>query len=460
MTRASRLERPDRSLPAPLGYRWAEAFRGCLGGRAVGGSAFSVRPRAEPLGTETPANRGKNLAPNTPSGASVSGEAPRARAGERQGAQRCPARPGGEGTRQAIRGKRDGARRATGREWPHRTAKTFKTKAAEANAWISDQEARFNSGTYVDPRRGQVLFSTVATEWLATKAGIEHRTRADYQRDLDRFPFADKKIRSVTAGAIEDWLSGLLSDGRSHRTMVKTYGPIAQVLKFAARRGYIAQNPCLNVTLPARRNPAYDPDTGDFIEEQPEPVTILERDEITKLADAMPNPTYRLAVLFDAWMGLRASELWALQRRDINLLTGQVYVRRAWKERRGGGVDSGEPPFYLGPLKTKAGRRDIHMPEFLRAQVEAHLSEHGAPLLGVPATGWRTRSPAQLLQADLQARRREGPAAAQASPALSRPTAHSRESGPGEPREPVPCDAETRPRNDGHDDADLRSPRR
>src|SRR3954454_19896783 len=66
--------------------------------------------------------------------------------------------------------------------------------------------------------------------------------------------------------------TGLLDDGRSHRTMVKAYGPIAQAMKFAARRGYIVVNPCLNVALPPCAHPEYDEHTGYFIEDQAPPI--------------------------------------------------------------------------------------------------------------------------------------------------------------------------------------------
>jgi integrase len=55
-------------------------------------------------------------------------------------------------------------------------------------------------------------------------------------------------------------------------------------------------------------------------------------------------------------MGLRAGELWALKRKDVDLLHGGVHVRRAWKEVNGS--HRGEAKrYFLDPLKTKAGKR-------------------------------------------------------------------------------------------------------
>lgn len=258
-----------------------------------------------------------------------------------------------------------------------RRSRTFKTKKA-AKQWIANVEAAAHAGAYVDPRKGEKLFATVAAEWLADKEpDVEPRTHSDYASttrtwltgDEDptgaRPPFRSQ-IGRITAGQIETWLRRIVAH-RSHRTMAKTYGVFAQIMSFATRRGYIAFNPCVNVKLPRRQRADYDPDTGDYIEQEPPAIVVLDKAEITALADAMPNPTYAMALTFDAWMGLRASELWALKLKDVDLLHGGVHVRRAWKKA--------DRRHYLGPLKTNAGRRYIAMPAFLATMVSDYMAE-------------------------------------------------------------------------------------
>jgi integrase len=267
-----------------------------------------------------------------------------------------------------------------------RRVKTFKTKGA-AKRWLTKLDSDHHGGSYVDPRRGDRPFPDVAAEWLVTKEHLDPRTYSDYQsalrtwylsdRDpLDRRPPFRRAIGRFGTPQIEDWLRGFLP-ARSHRTMAKTYGVLRQVMAFAVRRGYIAIDPCLSVKLPARPRPDYDPDTGEFIEDEQPPITILSKSEITKLAEAMPTPGYKAAVAFDAWMGLRAGELWALKRKDINPLTGQVHVRRAWKEVNGKHRGN-QRRYFLGPVKTKAGKRDIHMPEHIKRLMTEHLASVAA----------------------------------------------------------------------------------
>ena len=261
-----------------------------------------------------------------------------------------------------------------------RRTKTFKTRR-EANRWLTEQEASAHSGTYVDPRRGEQDFAVVAKEWVATKTHLEPRTHADYEGTINTWFTGDtdplgnrppfRSIGSITTGSIENWLLKL-ADKRSHRTMAKVYGVLSQITAFAARRGYIAIDPCGPVKLPPKPRADYDPNTGEYLEDEAPSITILSKADITKLAGCMPNATYATAITFDAWMGLRAGELWALKRKDVDLLHGVVHVRRAWKEVNGSHRGAAKR-YFLGPLKTRAGRRSIHMPEHIKQLITAHL---------------------------------------------------------------------------------------
>jgi integrase len=165
-----------------------------------------------------------------------------------------------------------------------------------------------------------------------------------------------------------------MAEKRSRRTVVKNYHTLRLIMQSAQEQGYISQSPCANFKLPDAPRAAYDPLTGEFLSEQKPDVTTLDRNEITKLAAAMPDESYRVAVIFAAWMGLRAGEMWGLQRRDVDLLHGIVKVRRAWKEVNGKHRATTAPRTFLGPLKTRAARRDIHMPGFIAQMMQAHLA--------------------------------------------------------------------------------------
>jgi integrase len=265
----------------------------------------------------------------------------------------------------------------------NRRTKTF-AKQKEGDRWIKMMDGK---PTEYDPRKGAKPFATVAEEWLTSKADEwEPSTLADYNSSVrcwltaDRDPLGRRppfhRVDAISTGMIKAWTSGF-GERRSRRTMVKHYQCLRLILLFAKEQGYIAVSPCDGFKLPKTKK-VYDPATGDFIDPQQPDLTILTKAEITKLADAMPNASYRRAVIFDGWMGLRAGELWGLQRRDVDLLHGTVKVRRAWKEVNGSHREDA-PRTFLGPLKTAAARRDIHMPDFIQQLMHEQLAQPGAP---------------------------------------------------------------------------------
>ena len=92
---------------------------------------------------------------------------------------------------------------------------------------------------------------------------------------------------------------------------------------------------------------------------------VLEAHEVAALADAVPDK-YRALVLTAATTGLRAGELYALRRRDVDLNTGKLTVARALKA-----VGGGDPPVF-GPPKT--GRwRTLTVPTDLRPVLAKQL---------------------------------------------------------------------------------------
>src|SRR3954447_22378097 len=95
--------------------------------------------------------------------------------------------------------------------------------------------------------------------------------------------------------------------------------PLRAVMRVAVERRYIAANPCDPVRLPRKGD-------GRGIEIHP-----LTHAEIRALVAALPE-WWRLPVLLDAYTGLRAGELWALRRRDVDPLRGEITVDEAIKE--------------------------------------------------------------------------------------------------------------------------------
>lgn len=98
---------------------------------------------------------------------------------------------------------------------------------------------------------------------------------------------------------------------------------------------------------------------------------FLSPSEVHTLADEV-HPRYRALVLLLGFCGLRIGEATALSVTDLDLLRGQVRIRRSFAEVRG--------ELHLGRPKTRAGTRSVALPAFVREALSEHLSEkHGAP---------------------------------------------------------------------------------
>lgn len=146
---------------------------------------------------------------------------------------------------------------------------------------------------------------------------------------------------------------------------------LSSIFSEGVELGLLRENPAARMRLPSP---------------QRSEMTILTADEIKALADAIPRASDRLAIYVAAYCGLRAGELWALQRRDIDLLHKRLHVRRALKDIRG--------HLEFGDTKTNGSRRTVSLPAFLHAMLSEHLNSMPAgpeALLFVSPGGGGTR---------------------------------------------------------------------
>ncbi|WP_040600288.1 tyrosine-type recombinase/integrase [Patulibacter medicamentivorans] len=263
--------------------------------------------------------------------------------------------------------------------------RSFPTKR-EAENWVRRQASAVLDGIHVDPRGADRLVRDVADEWRATWVHLEPKTKAGYDNILRKHlvgsggddgvaaVFHQAKLGALTADAVQAFVNEL-SQRRAVNTVRRVFTVLRSVLQLAVERRYIGVNPCSTVRLPRRR-----PATGSG----PSRMLFLTPPEIRALAGAMPRSSDSLAVYVAAYCGLRAGELWALRRDDVDLLRGVLRVRRAVKEISTStdlpGVERG---LILGPTKTHADR-SMRLPGFLVGMLEEHLAQPSG-CVGKPA---------------------------------------------------------------------------
>lgn len=268
-----------------------------------------------------------------------------------------------------ARGKRrDGTTKWQARYWDPenpagRIEKVFRSKR-DAARWLTRQGAAVLDGSHVDPRLGVQTVRNVAEEWRATWTDLEPKTRAGYEAILTKHVlanFGDQKVARVTAKTVQAYINELAGK-RKPNTVRRVYSVLRAVMRTAVERRYIGTNPCDAVKLPKKGANG----SGSRLYLTPE--------EVRRLAEAMPK-SFRLPIWVAAYCGLRAGELWALRRRDVDELHGVLYVRGALKEINSSAESmKADKGLVFGPTKTHAERK-LTLPPFLRTMLADYLTE-------------------------------------------------------------------------------------
>lgn len=227
---------------------------------------------------------------------------------------------------------------------------TFKTKT-DAQVWLAHRQAELRTRTWTDPVLGRIALSDCGSQWIA-----EHRL-ADRTQDLYEglfrlhiVPFLGRvPLDDITSEMVRGWRAGLRDKGRSESTTAKACRLLSAILNAALDDGRISKNPC-RIKGADREKPAERP--------------VASVAEVFFLADHI-NPRYRALVLTAALASLRWGELVALRRRDIDLVSGLLFVRRAMVER-GGNLELSLPK----NNKT----RTVAIPTVLIDELRLHLT--------------------------------------------------------------------------------------
>lgn len=245
------------------------------------------------------------------------------------------------------------------------TSFTFDCECAAAS-WLDEIRDDLLSLRWNPSAASEVDFKTMALKWqrLQKKDGEARSYNTEYGYEsvfrLHVFPKLGHIRMSRFDGNIElirefqHWLTKEHAPGME-RTISKAQQYTSWVLAYAVRRQAIRLNPFDDdeVYLPKAKK------LRDAID--------LEQDDVAALVNAI-NPHYAVPVLLDAYMGLRAGELWALKRSDFNPIKKRLTVSRSVHPQKGKGL-------VIGP--TKNGKpRTLVVPDFLLGAVNTYLVDN------------------------------------------------------------------------------------
>ncbi len=241
-------------------------------------------------------------------------------------------------------------------------SKTFKRKG-DAESFLRTVEADVLRGTWVDPNAGKILLRDWGTQWETTvnlRPSTRARDKATYKNHVET-AFGEVPIASINHLAVRQWVAKLSASGLAPATVHKAYQVLAKILRAAVDAGLLVGSPCDRVPLPRIER---------------EEMRFLDPTAVARLASAI-DPRYRALVLLGAYAGLRAGELFGLRRERLDLLRGRVDVVEIAVEVSG--------HFFVGPPKTRAGRRSVPLPRCVLDEVAAHVADVPTAELVFPA---------------------------------------------------------------------------
>jgi site-specific recombinase XerD len=159
----------------------------------------------------------------------------------------------------------------------------------------------------------------LATELSTTESRHSHATRIIYREFLIRWikpHWGNLKLTDVRTIAVEAWLRELTRrDGENlaNSTKAKIRNVMSVLFNHAIRYEWLERNPITLVRQSAQRK-SIPP--------------VLEPDEVQCLLAQLDNP-FRVMVLLDVTTGLRRSELFALQWKDIDFSNLLIDIKRS-----------------------------------------------------------------------------------------------------------------------------------
>ncbi|HEX4116045.1 MAG TPA: tyrosine-type recombinase/integrase [Solirubrobacteraceae bacterium] len=208
----------------------------------------------------------------------------------------------------------------------------------------------------------RLSFAKLAGWWLEryerkVKTGqCRERTLALHRYHLKRHllpSLGPKLARAITAQDIVDLIERLRSEGRSERTIANALHTLNNIVRFAVRSTWIAENPLEKLERDERPHPVR------FVPR------VLDQQEIAALLGAC-TPGARTLIATALYTGLRISELLGLTWSDLDLGEGTLRVRAQLSL-----ASRGRPARRVAP-KTSAASRQIPLPPALTTLLLEH----------------------------------------------------------------------------------------
>jgi integrase len=238
---------------------------------------------------------------------------------------------------------------------------SFRGTKREARIRLAELIAAVGSGSYVEPTKLTVAEHVHArVDYWEASGTISARTAERYRQLTNGqiIPhIGARPVQKLSTLDVEKWHAAIKTSGRirgkggvSPRTVVHAHRVLSHALDDADRHGVVVRNVAKLQPPP---------------KVQPGEMAILDEDGIaTLIAELRGHGLYPLAIVA-LFTGMRLGEILALKWHSAGLDAEVVRVREALEETQAHGIRIKAP-------KTKAGRRDIGLPDIVVDALREH----------------------------------------------------------------------------------------
>ena len=243
-------------------------------------------------------------------------------------------------------------------------------RKVDAVKWVDEAIAALTTGTYIEPKAGEVTIATLGASWLGRQTHLKPSSLRPVEiawrvHVLPRW--GKSRIAEIAFTDVQEWVSSFQGPGKGATTAIRAYGVLAAILDDAVRDRRLLLNPARGVNLPRKGKKEH---------------IYLTHDQVDQLArEAGDNGPM---VLLLAYCGLRWGEAAGLRVRDCDLLRRRVSIVQNAVEV-GANVHVGTPKNHK--------QRAVPVPRFLVEHLARQCEDKGPDSLLFPGPRGFMRPP-------------------------------------------------------------------
>lgn len=224
----------------------------------------------------------------------------------------------------------------------------------DAQRWLDGVTSAVVTGTYADPKAGQITFESFFGAWSARQLWAPGTVLA-MSLAARSVPFAGTSMKQVRRSDVEAWIKQMDAAGLAPGTIKTRYVNVRSVFRAAVKDRVVGSDPTDGLRLPRGRR-------ADAAMSIPTP------EDVGQLI-AVAHERFQPFVALCAFAGLRLGEAAGVQLGDIDFLRRSLRSSRQVQRVSGGAIDVRAPKY--------GSERVVYLANSLVTVLSEHVAAHG-----------------------------------------------------------------------------------